>query len=1071
VKQNDYVLGLDIGITSVGWGIVDANSKVVAAGVRLFDENQSEKKKTNQTRREHRSSRRVKRRRKQRVVEMKRLLKREGIISDNFKPLSNPYAIRVKGLTQQLSNEELATALLHLAKRRGSSLEVVEEETTADEEKKLKATLSDNTQFLHNNNIHVCQLQLKRLNERGFVRGVDNVFKTEDYVKEAEAILKNQNKSAQFNEHAVELIARRRHFSEGPGSYESPTPYGRFRKDENGKVNEEPLNLIELMRGRCSVYPEELRAPKESFSAELHNFLNDLNNLKIHGEPQKLTPEQKQKLVSIIKEKGYLSPKNNAEKAVSKVIGISPDLISGFRQDKNEKPIITEFKGYQKFLKVLGSNNPILDNIELLDQISEILTSTKVLDERIDKITNLNTILDKKTIKDLALLPGFTQYHSFSFKALRLLNKEMMITSRNQMQIIHDQKLIKKSPIEKLVLDESLILSPVAKRAHREALKVVNELIKEFGHFRKVIIETAREKNSKEQKTLLNRMQKLNEKRNKEAEALLEGTDLEHLELNGKQKLKLRLYKEQDGKCAYTYNSLNIRAIVTNTDDYEIDHIIPYSISLDNSYQNKVLVERRANQLKGNNTPFKYFQSGRAYGQVTSYEKFKELVLANNNYSKQKKLNLTNEQDITSFDSQRGFIARNLVDTRYATRAIMTTLKEYFDSNDVPTIVYTMKGKNTNLYRQIGSYEYFKRYKFAEYNALSKDRDQYIHHAIDALICAGLAEQASLKRMYQVDRSKEIDAETGEVLSYDTSPMEDTHFLDFLVSLGQLEDKDIRFSWKVDTKPNRRFSDETIYSTRNVDGEEKVVKKYKNIYEMKNSDLEKMFKKPDKLLLFHNDPKTYEILHGIYKQYKHTPQPFASYQEEHGEKVRKYAKNGKGPFITDIKYYDSNLGNHLDISHNYKTKNKKVVLLQITPYRTDFYRRPNGKLSFVTIRLKDIKPIGDPINGQYHIPEDLYKQKLQEAGLQDAKFLYSFHRNEIIEIVKKEKDGTISRSRYRFVATNDDKAKVIEVKEISKKTEKRETPYVNSLHDIVKYAYSPIGKIKKIDSEVLKLRV
>ncbi len=1069
VKHNDYVLGLDIGITSVGWGIIDNNAKVVAAGVRLFDENQSEKKKANVTRREHRSARRVKRRRKQRIIEMRRLLKREGIIDDSFSMLSNPYAIRVKGLKEKLSNEELATALLHLSKRRGSSLEVIEEDV-AEEDKKLKATLSENTRYLHANNLHVCQLQFKRLNERGFVRGVDNVFKTEDYVKEARAILENQDLPKTFQEHALRLIERRRHFSEGPGSYESPTPYGRFRKDEHGNVNKEPLNLIELMRGRCSIYKEELRAPKESFSAELHNFLNDLNNLKIHGEPEKLTTKQKQQLISIIKEKGFLSPQNKADVAISKVIGVSPDLISGFRIDKNEKPIITEFKGYKKFLKVFGKNNPLLNNTELLDQISEILTSTKVLSERINLIKKLETKIEEETIEKLAQLPGFTQYHSFSLKALHLLNNEMLITNRNQMQIIQEENLIKKTAVNKLVFDETLILSPVAKRAHRETLKVVNELIEEFGYFRKIIVETAREKNSAEYRKKLIHRQKINEQRNREAEELLKGTKHEGYELNGKQKLKLRLYKEQDGKCAYTYNPLNLSAIITNTDDYEIDHIIPYSISLDNSYNNKVLVERRANQLKGKTSPYSYFKSGKAYGKVTTYEEFKKLVFANNKYSRDKKQNLTNEKDISSFDSQKGFIARNLVDTRYATRAIMTTLKEYFNSNDIPTIVYTMKGSNTSLYRSIGEYEYYKRYPYEEYNALTKDRDIYIHHAIDALICAGLAEQKALKQMYQVNQSKEVNEETGEI-TYDVSPMDDQDLLNYLVSLGHLDESDVRFSWKIDTKPNRRFSDETIYSTREFNGDEVIVKKHKDIYTLKKGDLEKLFKKPEKLLVFHNDPETYNILKGIYEQYKYESLPYAAYVKEHGEKIRKYAKKGNGPFITNLKYYDTKLGNHIDITHNYNTKNKKVVLLQISPYRTDFYRKQDGKISFVTIRLKDLKPVGDSLSGYYEISKELYQQKLQEAGLQNATFLHSFYRNEIIEIIKKDRDGTITKDRYRFIATNSDKSKIIEVKEISRRGERNKQNISSNTIDVIKYSYSPTGKIRKVNREVLKLRV
>lgn len=36
--QNNYILGLDIGVTSVGWGIIDKQDNVIGKGVRLFEE-------------------------------------------------------------------------------------------------------------------------------------------------------------------------------------------------------------------------------------------------------------------------------------------------------------------------------------------------------------------------------------------------------------------------------------------------------------------------------------------------------------------------------------------------------------------------------------------------------------------------------------------------------------------------------------------------------------------------------------------------------------------------------------------------------------------------------------------------------------------------------------------------------------------------------------------------------------------------------------------------------------------------------------------------------------------------
>jgi len=247
VKHNNYSLGLDIGITSVGWGIIDEKSNVVAAGVRLFEEaNASD----NLTRRTQRGSRRIKRRRQHRVERMRRLLMRNGFIDDSFIPNNNPYELRVKGLQEKLNDHELATALLHLVKRRGSHLETVEEDEKGSEKEALKSkqTLERNRRILRKTKKHVCEIQLEKLRKEGSVRGPDNIFHTDDYLAEAEAIIDKQSISNDLAKAILELIGKRRHYSEGPGSITSPTPYGRFRRDENGNIQE--YNLIELMRGK-----------------------------------------------------------------------------------------------------------------------------------------------------------------------------------------------------------------------------------------------------------------------------------------------------------------------------------------------------------------------------------------------------------------------------------------------------------------------------------------------------------------------------------------------------------------------------------------------------------------------------------------------------------------------------------------------------------------------------------------------------------------------------------------------------------------------------------------------------
>ena len=95
--------------------------------------------------------------------------------------------------------------------------------------------------------------------------------------------------------------------------------------------------------------------------------------------------------------------------------------------------------------------------------------------------------------------------------------------------------------------------------------------------------------------------------------------------MNAKLVNKIRFYNEQDCKCLYTGKAIDLELLLKDPKAYEIDHIIPISISLDDSMQNKVLVCADANRDKENMTPFKYFASGKATG--WNYEEYKDTLL------------------------------------------------------------------------------------------------------------------------------------------------------------------------------------------------------------------------------------------------------------------------------------------------------------------------------------------------------------------------------------------------------------------------------------------------------------
>ena len=1101
------VLGLDIGVTSVGYGVIDIDSnEFVDYGVRLFKEGTAE---NNEKRRTVRGRRRLLSRKNTRLQDMQKLLKNNGIMGDDYHPLQNVYEVRVKGLTEKLSNDELTAAILHLTKHRGSSLDTVDDNDSDDDGEGTKDILARNNKELSKGK-YVCEVQLERLQDKSKVRGHDNNFRTEDYVNEAEKILSNQGLDEALNNQILQIIQRKRAYYEGPGSEKSPTPYGRFFYNENGEIQYE--DLIERMRGRCSVFPDEFRAPKMAVTAELFNVLNDLNNLKVNGES--LETEQKKEILSIISKTGSITPKK-----IASLLNADLEDISGFRIDKNDKPLITEFKGYKEMKKSFKNHGMdiTLNDYEMMDSIIEILTNKKGLDERKEAIHKLGYELSAELVEEISSKTKIVGYHALSLKAMHLLNEELYKTSMNQMQLLHELKLFDKNRAshkgkKNIEADDTAILSPVAKKAQRETFKIVNTLRKRYGEFDSIVVEMTRAKNSKEQKDNIKKKQKAFETRNKEVDTFLKDAGFEPDKVNGKTKQKIRLYMEQECKSAYTFQDLDLRRIISDPSYVEIDHIIPISISLDDSQNNKVLITRMENQLKGNLTPIMAYKAGKFDGLGCSLNEYRERSNKNKNFKK--KRNLLFEEDITKFSVIKEFINRNLVDTSYACRVVLNKLSDYFKDNEIDTKVHTVKGSITH--------------KFRNQIQLEKEREEdYLHHAIDGLIVASVKKMNLLNTYlskYTFDNF--YDETTGEIKAIpDDNAYLDPLYISFIARLkgiyedsnkyykGQIEKEDlyynpIKISHKVDTKPNRQIADETLYSTRTTENGEMLVERIKDIYAQKDKQVIKMVSDiingESSLIMKDKDPQTFAILEQIvmadFEMYKDSKEhyekdkkgkyilvgdnPLIAYREQFGP-LRKYSKKGNGPEIKTIKFYSEKLGNHLDVTSNYNTTKKKVIMKQISPYRTDFYQCSDGKFRFVTVRYKDVHY--EKNKDKYVIDENWYKSELERKKIDTkARFVCSCHRDELIGIVKKpgdkyiydqskENDGPIlyhdgiHPEVVKFTATNNDNTGTIEVKPIYTHCKKQLMPTVTSFVNIIKYSTDVLGNLYEVKENNLKL--
>jgi CRISPR/Cas system Type II protein with McrA/HNH and RuvC-like nuclease domain len=178
-----------------------------------------------------------------------------------------------------------------------------------------------------------------------------------------------------------------------------------------------------------------------------------------------------------------------------------------------------------------------------------------------------------------------------------------------------------------------------------------------------------------------------------------------------KEQEKYALWKRQNGECLYTNSKIPPSAIINGFQGYEIDHIIPQSISFDDSLANKVLVTSQSNLDKGNQFAWDYMKSKNMEVWFTGYvHATKSLPRKTREYL----LKPESEQIVEDFRS------RNLHDTSYIGKYIAIYVKQYGLATHATDPVLTTNGRVTSfLRRELG---------------MKKNRDNPIHHAIDAAL-------------------------------------------------------------------------------------------------------------------------------------------------------------------------------------------------------------------------------------------------------------------------------------------------------------------------------------------------
>ena len=207
---------------------------------------------------------------------------------------------------------------------------------------------------------------------------------------------------------------------------------------------------------------------------------------------------------------------------------------------------------------------------------------------------------------------------------------------------------------------------------------------------------------------------------------------------------KLRLWEEQGPVgarvCPFTGEMLSIERVLS--EETEIEHILPYSRSLDDSMANTVLCMRAANREKGRKTPFETWG-----GDPEHYEQILARA-ADLPHNKQWRFQ---ENAMERLEERGGFLGRQINETRYLSR----TTRRYLESTVHPDRVWVTPGQLTAMLRRAWGLNSLLS------GADQKERNDHRHHLIDAVV-VGLTSRSLLQKV-ATDSAHAVDDLGGRV--------------------------------------------------------------------------------------------------------------------------------------------------------------------------------------------------------------------------------------------------------------------------------------------------------------------
>lgn len=1008
MKDINYRLGLDIGITSVGWAVINLDKqRIEDLGVRIF--NAAEQPKTGASlalpRREARGRRRLLRRKAYRISRVKKLLISKGVITEeeynklfdtrNF--TADIWELRSKGLDEKLTSKEWTRILVNLSKRRGFR-----------SNRKNEAKDKEAGQLISNisNNMAI-------MNEKGYRTVGEMIFKESKFSNDPYEA--KRNKAGKYNK----CVSRKMIEDEVKKLFETQRDYG--NKYASKEMEQEYLLIfnsqrpfsnfeeLEKLVGYCTLEKKNgyKRAPKNSLSAEEFILYSSLNNLsiKLDGKKRSLTQEERDKICDLAFNKSEVK-----YSTIRKAINLSENerfsTLSYNKKgeiDKTESTKFVSLRGTYEIKKAiqksLGKNywEEIKYKRELLNNIAYVLTLGKT-DIEIESEMKKRNIPEE--IINAVMDISFTGFINLSIQAIDKIIpylKEGLTYDKACKEVGYNFKAeYDGEKFDKLpLIDKDEIINPVVIRALSQTRKVVNAIISKYGSPVGINVELARElaKGFKDRQAIKKKHDESKvekEKIRKELEILI-GKSPTSMEM-----LKYRLWKQQKEECPYTQKKIYIEDLF-KPGYYEIDHIIPFSRCFDDSLNNKVLVKGVENQRKSNRTPFEYFG-----GDSERWHKF-EVWVEESNLNYAKKDNLL----IKKFGEEEGkdFKERNLNDTRnitsYIFKFIGSRLK-FKESNSKQKVV-SVNGRATAYLR-------------AKWGLVKVREDGDKHHALDAAVVA-VTTQGMVQKISKYSKAKElkyirqsdefVDIETGEIVKLEEyrylekdnlprpwegfsgelearlsdNPIEDIQRLDlksydkeFLESV-----KPIFVSRVPQRKVGGKMFKETIYSQKAMTDKGCIVKK--KLVDLKEKDIMNIYN-------YNSDKKLYDAILERYNEFN------GDAKKAFSEPFRKPTRSGKlGPIVNSIKVITA-------LPFKDGVEQNKGLVAKEGIARVDVYKKDKSYY-MVPVYRKDIALGVTPKKAALSGKSEKDWTQIDES----FKFTFSLFKNDLVEIIYEKKEG------------------------------------------------------------------